>query len=228
MTALDLIKPEPALVEKAPESFFGISEERMLEIQKKAAEIAAKLTPEEFQDCNNAVSEIRDIYPMLCLGSEFLTEASYESRRENFKPIIDRLERALVNLDKYYPEELPTVHRFTPGMYIREIHVPAGTIFTSVTHKTQHPFVLSKGICDICNEVGEVNRYAAPHTGITQPETRRVFLVHRDIVFTTFHVTDITDPDEWILQNTAFENETLPEETDFKCFNRKTLKCQQH
>jgi hypothetical protein len=224
MTTLDLPKPETALVEKAPESSFGISEERMLEIQKKAAEIAARLTPEELQECNNAVSEIRDIYPMLHLGSEFLTEAPYEARRENFKPIIDRLEKALVDLDKYSPEEFPTIHKFTPGMYIREIHVPAGSIFTSVTHKTQHPFVLSKGVCDICNEVGEVSRYAAPHTGITQPETRRVFLVHSDIVFTTFHVTDITDPDEWIRQHTACENETLPEDTTFKCFSRKELK----
>ncbi len=39
-------------------------------------------------------------------------------------------------------------------------------------------------------------QYEAPHTGITMPGTRRLLVMHEDTVWTTFHVTDLTDPKE--------------------------------
>jgi hypothetical protein len=32
--------------------------------------------------------------------------------------------------------EMPVIHRQTPGLYSREIHIPAGTLLTSAVHKT--------------------------------------------------------------------------------------------
>jgi hypothetical protein len=196
-------------------------------IEARQGRKVPQLTSEQASEVMAALRTLQEIYPLL--RSDFPKDRSkdYETRRSEFKPILNKLECALVVFDKHCPEEVPTFHRFTPGMYIREVHVPAGTIFTSVTHKTQHPFVLSKGVCDICNEVGDVERYHAPYTGITEPGTRRVFLVHEDMVLTTFHVTEITDPDQWLLENTAIENESLPEEYVAKCFtNKEELKWQ--
>jgi hypothetical protein len=113
---------------------------------------------------------------------------------------------------------VPVVHRFTDGMYIREVHVPKGVIFTSRTHKTQHPFVISAGVATILNEKGERVIVKAPFTGITEPGTRRIFVVHMDMVLTTFHRTDITDPDAWVDEHTEMENRLLPEGTIQNCF----------
>ena len=179
------------------------------------------LSDEQRAELSGAFEEIKEIYPFICLGAVSDPSVDREVRRAEFKGKIDKLELALETIDKYVPEECLTLHKFTQGMYIREIHVPVGAVFTSVTHKTQHPFVISKGVCDICNEVGDVARYSAPHTGITEPGTRRVFLVHSDLVLTTFHVTDIKDPDEWISKNTRIENDyflSVP-----KCYVRRGL-----
>ena len=60
----------------------------------------------------------------------------------NRDEVIDQLEAVLFNCPQI---DCPLVHRFTPGMYIREIFMPAGTMLTSMIHKTEHPYVVSQG-----------------------------------------------------------------------------------
>jgi hypothetical protein len=43
-------------------------------------------------------------------------------------------------------------------------------------------------------EAGVV-RLRAPYTGITTPGTQRIIYIHEDTIWTTFHVTDETDPE---------------------------------
>lgn len=220
---------ELALLEPQCESV-EIDEELDGQIQEfnRGVEMYLALPQEQQAELQGALEDIKSVYPLLREDSPISQEGDRAERRAAFKENIDRLECALETMAKFFPDEVPTFHKFTEGMYIREVHVPAGVIFTSMTHKTQHPFVISKGVCDICNEVGEVQRYAAPHTGITEPGTRRVFLVQEDLVLTTFHATDITDPDEWVVKNTVCENEKLSPTVVLKCFtNKKELSCPQ-
>jgi hypothetical protein len=100
--------------------------------------------------------------------------------------------------------DLPVTHRFTPGLYIREIFMPAGVVLTSRTHKYEHPFVISKGVVSVWSLQEGAITYRAPHTGITQPGTRRVLLVHEDTVWTTFHTNDDEecDPDDIVYRVT--------------------------
>ena len=99
--------------------------------------------------------------------------------REN-DDIIDNLEAAIMQ----YPDELvegPLVHKFTDGMYIREIFMPAGSVWTSKIHKTEHPYVVSYGKCLVSIDTNEWYEITAPYTGITKPGTRRVLylsLIH--------------------------------------------------
>jgi hypothetical protein len=93
------------------------------------------------------------------------------------------------------PVEMPLTHSFTDGMYIREIFMPAGTILTSKIHKTNHPFVVSKGKC-IVYDGNKLETINAPHTGITEPNTRRLLYIEEDTIWTTFHITDKTNVDE--------------------------------
>ena len=105
---------------------------------------------------------------------------------------LDELEASLVHsgLPK---AECPVTHRFTPGMYIREIFIPAGTLLTSMEHRYEHPFVISQGRIRVTSEKEGCVTYQAPHTGITQPGTRRALYAETDVIWTTFHVTEETD-----------------------------------
>lgn len=139
----------------------------------------------------------------------------------NFSECMDELENALLEYSEVFPYDIPTVHRFLPGMYIREVTMPEGSIVTTMTHKTQHPFVVSKGVCDVVDEKGNVRRIRAPYTGITNPGTRRVLAILEETVWTTFHMTDITDPDEWVAKNTFVQNKSITSTARLQCFTRK-------
>jgi len=108
-------------------------------------------------------------------------------------PTIDQLEALLAAQE---PAVMPVTHRWTPGLYIREILIPAGTIATSMEHKTEHPFVLSSGVVEVVDSHGTAQLLQAPHTGITLPGTRRALRALTDVVWTTFHVTDKQDVEQ--------------------------------
>lgn len=91
------------------------------------------------------------------------------------------------------PAELPLVHRFTPGLYVREIFMPKGALVISKIHKTEHPYVISKGHAAVWTPTLGVVQLRAPHCGITRPGTVRVLYIHEDCVWTTFHPTTETD-----------------------------------
>jgi len=101
--------------------------------------------------------------------------------------LVDRFEESIVGSGLPLAE-FPLVHRFTPGLYIREIFMPAGSVLTSKIHKTEHPYVISKGVVSVWTADQGTVTLKAPHTGITKPGTRRVLFVHEDTIWTTFHV----------------------------------------
>jgi hypothetical protein len=108
--------------------------------------------------------------------------------RENDE-IVDNLEATIMQ----FPDELiegPLVHRFTEGMYIREIFMPAETLWTSKIHKVEHPYVVSYGKAAVSIDAQEWYEITAPYTGITQPGTRRVLYILEDCIWTTFHRID--------------------------------------
>lgn len=116
--------------------------------------------------------------------------------------LIDRFEAELVKHGSKIaglgqtPEGLPVTHRFTPGMYIREIFMPAGVVLTSKIHRTEHPFVVLTGVADVfTDDLGAV-RISAPCIGITKPGTRRVLHIIEDCRWATFHATDLKTVEE--------------------------------
>jgi hypothetical protein len=107
---------------------------------------------------------------------------------------IDALEAAICDMPtRIYPEP---VHHFAPGIYARELFMPAGSLITSKIHKTEHPYIISKGRALVWTEQDGVVEICAPHFGITLPGTRRVLFIYEDCIWTTFHSTNMTDPDE--------------------------------
>lgn len=111
-------------------------------------------------------------------------------QRAKESPTINRMEELIAAAPQV---EFPLVHRFTPGLYIREIFMPAGSVLTSKIHKTEHPFVISQGRVSVYIDGQGVEELVAPHTGVTKPGTRRVLCVHEDTIWITFHPTQETD-----------------------------------
>ena len=89
--------------------------------------------------------------------------------------------------------EMPVSHLFTPGLYVREIFMPAGTLLTSKIHKTEHPFVILSGKASVWIGDGEEVVLEGPYVGVTKPGTRRVLYIHEDMRWLTFHPTEFTD-----------------------------------
>lgn len=94
---------------------------------------------------------------------------------------------------------LPVSHVFAPGLYIRTIFMPAGTLLTSKIHKTRHSFMVTRGLVQVINQLDnsviEIDAREIPFMGFTEPGTRRVLRVIEDTIWSTFHVTDKTTPE---------------------------------
>jgi hypothetical protein len=91
--------------------------------------------------------------------------------------------------------ELPLTHRFAPGLYIREIFMPAGSVVVSMVHKEEHFTIVQKGRATVVTEYGTVE-ITAPYSQITPPGTKRVLYIHEDSIWITVHhnpdnITDI-------------------------------------
>ena len=85
-------------------------------------------------------------------------------------------------------------HTFADGIYAREMSLKANSFVVGALHKTQHLFNISKGSCMVALE-DRVEYLEAPYSGITQIGDKRVITAITDLVWTTYHVTNETDPD---------------------------------
>lgn len=123
---------------------------------------------------------------MLSLSPEIPTADVATPKRVN----LDECEALMSQMP---PVECPVEHFFTPGLYTRQIFMPAGSLVASRIHKFEHPFVISKGRVLVHIDGGESILLEAPYTGITLPGTRRLLYIVEDCIWTTFHVTEKTD-----------------------------------
>ena len=107
------------------------------------------------------------------------------------------LNRLEAKLTEFPPVSCPVKHCFTPGLYSREIFMPASappvfTIITTQIHKTEHQYIVSTGKLDVWTEGRGWVRIVAPFHGITKAGTRRALRIIEDTIWTTFHPTDKT------------------------------------
>lgn len=93
------------------------------------------------------------------------------------------------------PISLDVRHHFAPGIYARELYIPAGTLLTGKIHKTEHLNILVMGRIEISN-LGESKEMVAPLTFVSPPGTKRAGYAHEDCIWITIHATDETDLDK--------------------------------
>lgn len=79
----------------------------------------------------------------------------------------------------------------TPGLYTRQLTIPAETLMTSCIHKTCHPFIITKGRVTVYNTVSDKTElFVEGHRGITYPGTRRCLYTHEETCWITWHSTN--------------------------------------
>lgn len=98
---------------------------------------------------------------------------------------IDELESIMINEGNVI--DFPLVHRFTDGMYIRQIFMPKDSLITSKIHNTEHPYTVSLGAAAVSIDGEDWDHIVAPYTGITKPGTRRILYILEDCIWTTYH-----------------------------------------
>lgn len=109
---------------------------------------------------------------------------------------IEALKQTMLAMPDEVKLEFENRHDFCPGLYARTIFMKAGSVIVSKIHKTQHFFVVAQGSCTVVDSHGDRKFIAAPYLGVTMPGTERALHIHEDCIWTTFHVTDLTDPEE--------------------------------
>jgi hypothetical protein len=81
----------------------------------------------------------------------------------------------------------PLKHSFAPGIYVREIFIPAGMILTGKIHKHEHPNFLMSGTVEVITEGGGIELLKGPLAMISPPGTKRGLKAHTDLVWITVH-----------------------------------------
>ena len=88
--------------------------------------------------------------------------------------------------------EVPVVHHFAPGVYMRQMDAKAGTFIVSKMHRTEHMNILLKGSLTVATEDG-IQLMTAPCVLKSMPGTKRIGYFHEDSSWITVHPTEETD-----------------------------------
>lgn len=118
---------------------------------------------------------------------------------------IVRLQEAMLSKQCEQPE--PT-HFFAPGMYLRELTVPAGMLLVGKTHLHAHFLVVTKGRAEVISEFGRT--VVKPgHISVSQAGVKRVVLALEDTQFITIHLNPSDTQDLEVIEAEHIEPEVL-------------------
>ena len=98
---------------------------------------------------------------------------------------------------------LPLIHFFTPGNYIREMRIPAGTLLTGREHLLGHRMELVEGAVLVFAPDGRF-RFDAPASMDTKPGFHAVVYAMTDVVARTVHPNPEESRDIEALENHWF------------------------
>lgn len=86
----------------------------------------------------------------------------------------------------------PVFHRFGPGIYIREVHIPAGTVSIGHHQKTEHLNVMLSGRVTMIKDDGAIEELVAPVMYTSKPG-RKIGYIHEDMVWLNVYATQERD-----------------------------------
>jgi hypothetical protein len=93
---------------------------------------------------------------------------------------------------KHEQADTATHHYFGPGIYIREVRLPAGSVVVGEEHKFALMNVLIKGRLSLLNPDGTETEVSGPYIYTSQPG-RKIAFVHEEAIWLNIHATEETD-----------------------------------
>jgi hypothetical protein len=106
-----------------------------------------------------------------------------------FEQKIQAIEKEMLQHEQ---AECSVVHRFGPGIYIREVTLPAGIVAIGHYQKTPHLNVMLAGKVSLVNSDNTLSLLEAPLT-LLMPPGRKVGYIHETVVWQNIFATDETD-----------------------------------
>lgn len=119
---------------------------------------------------------------------------------------IVRLQAAMVPLQCEQPEP---GHHFAPGMYLRELLVPAGMLIVGKIHRHAHFLFVMRGRALVISEFGRME-VSTGHFSVSPAGVKRVVLALEDTHFVTVHVNREDSRDLAVIEAEHIEPEVLP------------------
>lgn len=91
--------------------------------------------------------------------------------------------------------QFPLTHYFAPGMYLRMIHIPQGSLVVGKIHKEEHLVVLLQGALRLYTEAGGLEEVQAPQVLRSPAGAKRAALALADTVWITCHANPTNTQD---------------------------------
>lgn len=107
--------------------------------------------------------------------------------------------------------QLNVVNTFSEGMYVRELHIPKGTLIEGKRHRKKTMNMLIKGHMTIYDgkETYEIH---APFIAESEAFIKKTGFAHEDSVWVNIHTTNSTDLDEIEAEFIISEEEYIEKE----------------
>jgi len=109
--------------------------------------------------------------------------------------ILTQMENAEKELLQHPQADCPVVHHFGPGICIREVFMPAGTLAIGHKQKYEHLNLMLRGKVMVINDDGTANVLAAPMIFVGKPG-RKIGYVLEDMVWQNIYATDLKNADD--------------------------------
>jgi len=88
--------------------------------------------------------------------------------------------------------ELETQHHFAPGIYVRELLIPAGTVLTGKIHRHELMNILVSGTIQVTTDNG-VSELTGPKIYNSPPGMKKAAYAITDVIWLNIHPTTETD-----------------------------------
>lgn len=138
--------------------------------------------------------------PKACDGQIAQTQLAPPTREQ-----IVQLQSAMLPIQCAQPEP---GHHFAPGMYLRELLVPAGMLLVGKIHKHAHFLFVMRGRAHVISEFGRTE-VEAGHFSVSPAGVKRVVLAIEDTLFVTVHVNKDNSRDLNVIEAEHIEPENL-------------------
>lgn len=130
---------------------------------------------------------------------------------------IDELEKFTLKQEQVY---CPVIHNFSPGLYIREVTLPAGSFVIGRKQKTEHYNIFLKGRMLMFNEDGSTSELFAPMNFTSKPGKKVVYVLEESVWLNVYPTTEtILENLENIFIEGFVNNKKIDHKEDIKDYN---------